>query len=311
MKRGSSRLGLLAVTFAATLWLPTSALAVSPPPNGSTTISFSPLPPITTDGGPGADVTLTSLTVSSVPDQIDNGKVTFEFSVDGVGCVTPSGSVVSWIGLNAPGQNPAGADHDTTLPVDIDALPCFLPGATIGFRAHYVTGGGPSHVDTHFSPGVDLATVAAPCDGLTIAATLGSGNGTPTPGTNADWVFRIAVKNCTGGDLAGVKVQGGTSGWTIYKGAVTTPPGETVSFQTKNKTSILTWVTDLVNGQEKDIDVMVNGSIGAKALCSPDPLTPVPGTTLYLSGPWSALAGALKPYSTRVSIVVTCAPPLP
>jgi hypothetical protein len=308
MRVSSMRFGVCVMTIVGVLGLPALGLAV-PLPNGSTTISFSPTPPITTDSGPGSDVTLTSQTVSSVPDQIDNGKVTFQYSVDGAGCVTPSGSVVTWIALNAPGQNPAGATHETSLAVDIDALPCFVAGATIGFRAHYVTGGGTPHVDTHFSPAVDLSTSGVVCEGLNIAATLGSGNGAPPPGTtNADWVFRIAVKNCTGGDLAGVKVQGGTSGWTTYKGAVTTPAGETVNFQTKNKTSILTWITDLANGQEKDIDVMVNGSISSRALCSPDPLAPLPGTTLYLSGPWSALAGALKPYSTRVSIVVTCAP---
>jgi hypothetical protein len=242
-----------------------------------------------------------------VPTEIDNGKVVIQYATDGSGNVTTAGSVVNWVSLNAPGQNPSGVNHETSLAVDLDALPGFIPGATVGFRAHYVTGGGSPHVDTHFSPAVDLSTSGSLCSGLNIAASLASGNGTPYPGSGSqDWRFRIAVTNCTGADLAGVKVQGGTNGWTTYKGA--SFPDGSLSISTKNKTSVLTWIVDLANGQEKDIDVTVNGSIAAKAVCSPDPNTPLPGTVLYLSGPWSALAGALKPYSTRVTIVVTCAP---
>jgi hypothetical protein len=89
----------------------------------------------------------------------------------------PSAQAVQWVRIDAAilgggqGQHP-DAGGNTSLAVDLEALDALglglanvECGATVGFRAHYVTGGGtPSNrVDTHTSPAVDLVTIC-PCE---------------------------------------------------------------------------------------------------------------------------------------------------
>ena len=279
-------------------------LTLPPPaPNGSTIISFSSNPaPLV----PGNDVTITTTTSSlTQPTHIDEGRVTIQLATDALGVPVPAGSVVTWVSLNPPGQNPVGGV--TTLDVDLDALG-FLPGTIGGFRAHYVTGGGSNHVDTHFSAAVDLgATSSTSCSGLTIGATLAVGDGCPLPGPAGPWTFRITVQNCTGMDLSAVKVQGGANGWAGVTGISATAGSFTVS--TKQKNSVITWTVDVPNAATVYIEVTVNGNI--------PPTTPA-GQIRFLSGPWSAVydddGDSLTPrvktdYTGRVSLTVgPCVP---
>jgi hypothetical protein len=132
---------------------------------------------------------------------------------------------------------------------------------------------------------------------------LAAGNGTPNPGDSGPWTFAISVENCTGVNLTGVKVQGGTSGWTNYV-SFSVPDGIVTLKNMPKNTQVLTWKVDIANGQTKTIEVKVNGTVPSTA---PD------GQIRYLSGPWSAAydddGNPLTPmvkssYTGRVSICV-------
>jgi hypothetical protein len=130
-----------------------TTLAVPLPPNGSTVLTFSDNP-ATLSGDATDDVTITTTTTSSLGQPyIDEGKVMIEVATDGLGNPVPTASVVLWVALNDPGTQPSGGV--VNLGVDLDALGC-IPGTFVGFRAHYITGGGSPKVDTHFSAPVDL-----------------------------------------------------------------------------------------------------------------------------------------------------------
>lgn len=144
---------------------------------GTTVVSQNPANPVPL--GAGTDVQLTSTTTapphSPTPPTtaalISAGKVTFQYATDGGGNPVPEASVVTWVSLNSPGQNPIAGQ--TTLDVDLDALG-FVSGTTGGFRAHYVTGGGAHKVDTHFSQPIDItATGGDPFPDGTITYTQG------------------------------------------------------------------------------------------------------------------------------------------
>jgi hypothetical protein len=192
--------------------------------------------------------------------------------------------------LDQPGENSTTVNFDTTG----------LGGSIIGFRSHYVPGGG-AHVPAEStSPAVDLViNAASSCSGVNVGATLAAGNGTPNPGDSGPWTFRISVENCTGVDLTDVKVQGGTSGWTTY-GGFSVPDGTVTLKSMPKKTQVLTWIVDIANGQTKTIDVTVNGTV---------PCSAQDGQILFISGPWSAVfddgSGPQKSdYSGRVSLTV-------
>jgi hypothetical protein len=264
---------------------------------GITTITFSANPAVLV---PGDDVTITTTTTSAEhPEQVDAGKVTIQLATDGVGNPVPAASVVTWVSLNAPGQSPSGGI--TNLALDLDTLG-FVPGTVGGFRAHYVTGGGAHRVETHFAAAVDLGT-ASSCSGLTIGATLASGDGCPLPGSSGPWTFRITLQNCTGMDLSAVKVQGGANGWAPLTG-IATVGGGAVSVSKKQKNSVITWTVDIPDGATIYLDATVNGPI---------PHSAPAGQIRFLSGAWSAVydhdGDALSPrvktdYTGRVSITV-------
>jgi hypothetical protein len=287
----------------------TSGPALADTLPGTTTVTFSSNPATLVVGD---DVTITTTTTApshspsppTTATLIDAGKVTIELATDGSGNPVPAASVVTWVALNAPGQNPVGGI--TNLSLDLDNLSAlglglnnFTPGTTGGFRAHYVTGGGQHKVDTHFSPAVDLTATSSCSPGVNVGATLASGDGTPNPGDSGPWTFAISVENCTGVNLTGVKVQGGTSGWTNYVG-FSVPDGNVTLKKMPKKTQVLTWIVDIDNGQTKTIEVTVNGKVPCSA---PD------GQILFISGPWSAVfddgSGPQKSaYSGRVSLTV-------
>jgi hypothetical protein len=132
-----------------------------PAPNGSTTLEFS-VNPATLSGDSTPDVTITTTTTSSVGQPyIDEGKVQIFLATDVAGNPVPAASVVTWVNLTGDGQNPVNGI--TTLDVDLEALG-FVCGTVGGFRAKYVTSGGSTKVDTHFSDGVDLEAVCGECE---------------------------------------------------------------------------------------------------------------------------------------------------
>jgi len=155
MKRQRTRKLIVPMALILLAALATLALAVNY--TGTTIVTFS-ANPATLSGDSAPDVTITSTTTASgAPEAlIDAGKVVIQLATDGAGNPVPAASVVTWVALNAPGQNPASGV--TTLDVDLDALG-FICGTVAGFRAHYVTGGGQDKVDTHFSTPVDLTAV--------------------------------------------------------------------------------------------------------------------------------------------------------
>ncbi|UCD51517.1 MAG: hypothetical protein JSW27_02575 [Phycisphaerales bacterium] len=155
------RLAVLTVTGIVSLAAQVPTLATTY--DGTTVVTFS-ANPATLSGDSTPDVTITTTTTASggSPDLIDAGKVVIQLATDGIGNPVPAASVVDWVALNAPGQNPTSGV--TSLDVDLDSLG-FVPGTVAGFRAHYVTGGGKDKVDTHFSDPVDLA-VASGWEGL-------------------------------------------------------------------------------------------------------------------------------------------------
>lgn len=173
---------------------------------------------------------------------------------------------------------------------------------TVGFRAHYVTGGGQDKVETHSSVAVDLQILLS-CSGITVGATLASGNGTPPPGASGPWTFRISVQNCTGVDLTDVKVQGGSNGWAPITNIVVSSGDFTR--RTNNRNEVITWTVNVADGTTVTIDVTVNGTIPANA---------ADGQIRYISGAWSAVYDAgsgpqKSDYSGRVFLTVTVPPP--
>jgi len=332
-----------------------SAFAVPPLPNGSTALAFkdasvancagSLVTSVSLNGAGTADVSIQTTTTSSVGQPyIDQGKVQLEIAVDTTtgnptsvaGAALPGGTFVRIDGTPGGGQNPSSGI--CCFPVDLDNLaslniqvgtdgmgnPIYLQNVTcsiplVGFRAHYVTGGGATHVDTHFSTAADLTINCNACGSstnVTIGIQRTSGQGLPTPGHSYCWTYRITVQNCTGFDLTGVKIQGGTAGW-LNPGDTTAVsdvnPQPTIKYNNRNQ--VITWTGNLANGQSVDIDVGVCGSIKPSQVCTPcDQLaTPVAGSILFLSGPWSAAftdpntgLPAKTDYTGRISLTVAC-----
>lgn len=209
----------------------------------------------------------------------------------GVACGTAGASYVSIDSDPTDGSGQLSTTFDTTG----------LGGSTICFRAHHPDSGGAHGNDQSTSLGVDLVINPLPActPGVNVGATLASGDGTPNPGDSGPWTFAISVENCTGVNLTGIKVQGGTSGWTNYTG-FSVPDGSVTVKAMPKKTQVLTWTVDIADGATKTIQVTVDGTVPCSA---PD------GQVRYVSGPWSAVfddgSGPQKSaYSGRVSLTV-------
>jgi hypothetical protein len=83
-------------------------------------------------------------------------------------------------------------------------------------------------------------------------------------------------------------------------------------------TTAITWTGNLNKGDTLDIDITVYGCIAASQVCNGcDTLnTPVAGSVLYLSGPWSAVytdphypLGTKSTDSPRVTVEAVCLDP--
>lgn len=181
-----------------------------------------------------------------------------------------------------------------------------LAGKSIGFRTHYVTPGGSHAPATSHSPCETLVIndcSPPPCSGVTIGATLASGDGEPCPGVvDGCWEFRITVTACEA--VTGVTAQGGTSGWTTYDSFVASAGTAVLRKDPKKGAQILLWtIGNMAKDEVQTLDVKVCGAIPSS---SPD------GEIRYLSGPWSAKYSTdggttyqKSAYSGRVSITVT------
>lgn len=177
-----------------------------------------------------------------------------------------------------------------------------LAGQSIGFRTHYVTPGGHPAPATGQSTcdTLSIITCGPPCSGVTIGATLASGDGTPCPGVTGCWEFRITVTACEA--VTNVTAQGGTSGWTTYDSFSASTGSAALRMPDKKGAQILVWtIGNMAKDEVQTLDVKVCGAIPST---SPD------GEARYLSGPWSAkyTIGSTQfksAYSGRVSLTVT------
>jgi hypothetical protein len=289
----------------------------------STSLSYAPST-VTLDGTSLPDIALTATTSSGQGfTVISEGKVQFEMATDGETPPTPvaSGypgavwinllaSPADWTGLSTndsgvhPSSNGTLNQGEVTESFNLDAVGA-TPGMTIGLRAHYITGGGKTKVSTHFSPSIDVV-IASFCEGFLLSTDLASGAGSPAPGDDGEWTFRVRARNCTGHDLEKVKIQGGTNGWGNFDG-FTRSAGE-VSVRYNKRNEVLTWVVDLPDGAEATLDIAMTGTISPGAVCSTDLTEPEPESVRHLSGSWSAsnqVIGKVEAPS-RVSIIVAC-----
>jgi len=277
-----------------------AALAIPgpPPPNASTSLTITPTPVVLSGDGTAdavADTLTTSGTVSTTV--IDEGKITLEMATFGGLPVTTATLGYIWSPLSPGNISPSGGA--TSSPLDFDGLG-FVDGTTASFRAHYVTGGGATKADTHFSPIIDVTAVADSCEGFNVSADFASGDGGPAPGSTGPWAFRITLENCTGVNLTGIKAQGGSNGWAPMTAYLQSKGSVGVRLNQKNQ--VLTWNLNMLNGTTETILVTVNGNIPASAVCD---------SIRYLSGPWSAVYNAgsgpqKSAYTGRVSVQVTC-----
>ena len=136
---------------------------------GATTVGFSGF------NASSLSVTIGTLTTAAVGQPyISQGKVQLQILVDSslnpVPCGTVGATYVRFDGAAGGGMNPdvAGA---TALTVDLDNLNAstggavnnVFCGASICIRAHYVTGGGPTKVDTHTSADTPYQVVCPTC----------------------------------------------------------------------------------------------------------------------------------------------------
>jgi hypothetical protein len=142
-------------------------LAVQPPPNGSTTIGFSNFNQST------LEVTVDTLTSSTqATSVIDAGKIQIQIWVNASGVPTTfvNGAVGQWVNLSGSGTAPAGGATHTVVDLDnltslgLSAITANADcGDVVSFRAHYVTGGGATKVDTHQSSPADFTISCGGC----------------------------------------------------------------------------------------------------------------------------------------------------
>jgi hypothetical protein len=213
--------------------------------------------------------------------------------------------VVVWQELHGPGEHP---DHTGTviLSFDLDALRAET-GMTIGFRAHYKTGGGANKVSQHMSGALDVVIGDFVCTGFHLSTDRVDGPGTIEPGASGSWTFRVRARNCTGQNLSNVKIQGGTNGWANFD-EYTKSAGE-VSVKYNKRNEVLTWTVSIPDTNDATLDITMTGTIPHGAACSTDPNEPEPDSIRNLSGTWSASHPAIGKVEapSQASIVVVCA----
>ena len=264
---------------------------------------------------------------------VNTGRITIEENMVGgiggfgVSCsvakACTAGKVGSVCTTNASCDTSVGLGNGTCTPASFEAVAFEDPtdgtfgivfdstglgGSTIGFRTHY-TGTGAAGFSESKSPCTDLVINDGPSctPGATIAATLASGDGTPTPDNSnstpdGPWTFRLTVTAC--GDLTGVTAQGGGNGWAdLVSGGLDPDTGSAAIRKQNKKTPVILWtIGDMTDGEVANLDVTVNGNIPKGSPC---------GQIRSLSGAWSALSsldnGATfqkSDYTSQVAVTV-------
>lgn len=153
---------------------PGGTAAKPPAQTSGTTVSFSGFDAST------LTVTVNTNTTSSVGQPyVDQGKIQLQILVDSLGQPVPLGTVgASYVRFDtAPGGGMNPVNGLTAYSVDLDNLDALTGGVVhnakcgdhIAFRAHYVTGGGQTHVDGHESAETPYTIVCA------VVCTLGQG----------------------------------------------------------------------------------------------------------------------------------------
>jgi len=316
-----------------------SAFAVAPPPS-TTTLTFkapqaSPSPTcggstvgsVSLNGAGTPDVAILTSTYEAPtptppasPTPVAGGKVQLRIATDGLGNPTSVANNVCWVRIDGAG---GGVDVDANgqacFPVDLDGLStlgltdcngnplqnvtCATP--LVGFEANYI-GEGNAH---NSSIQTDLTIECGDCGtstDLTIGLSDVDGQGSPPPGYSGCWEYTLTVQNCTPFDLTGVKAQGGTAGWLNANDTSVTASSGTATISYNRRNQVITWIGDLAQGESVDITVHVCGTIKPSTAC---------GTTMYLSGPWSATytdpntgLPVKTDYTGRAQLTVTCPP---
>jgi hypothetical protein len=112
---------------------------------GATSVSFTNFDAAT------LTVTVETVTTSGVGQPyIDQGKVHLEILVDALGHPLPCGSAGTWVRFDGSGGGLTVSGGATSHVTDLAALAATC-GDSICIRAQYITGGGQTKVDTHFS----------------------------------------------------------------------------------------------------------------------------------------------------------------
>jgi len=251
------------------------------------------------------------------------GKVQLDIATDGLGNPTSVTNNTCWVRID---QMMGGVDTDANgqacFPVDLDGLSALAgltdcngdpvtlnnvscPTRPIGFQARYI-GQGTAHnstVQTDLT--IDCASGGCGTNtNLTIGLEQTTGVGAPPPGYSGCWEYVLTVENCTPFDLTGVKAQGGTAGWLNAGDTAVTVTSGTATISYNRKNQVITWIGDLAQGESVDITVHVCGTIKPSTAC---------GTTMWLSGPWSAtytdpntMLPVKTDYTGRAQLTVTC-----
>lgn len=276
--------------------------------SGETALSYAPAT-VSLSGDAAPDITLTAVTTSPGGSTlISEGMIQFEIATDGADVPMPVASTYSgvvWQELHGPGENP---DHTGTVVMsfDLDALGAET-GMTIGFRAHYKTGGGSDKVSQHKSGALDIVIGEFVCTGFHLSTDRVGGPGAIEPGASGNWTFRVRAKNCTGQNLSNVKIQGGTNGWANFEG-FTESAGE-VSVKVNKRNEVLTWTVSIPDLDDATLDIAMTGTIPQGSACSTDLDEPEADSIRNLSGTWSASNPAIGKVEapSQASIVVVCA----
>lgn len=233
-----------------------------------------------------------SITVSSTIS--DKHRTEYRYSVGTVTLEWKKGGP-DYTTIGTPGTPDATGTYSQQLAVTEAAG--FAIGDLIQVRARY---SGPAGSDQS-SVIEDILVVENPCDdGLVhLSNPAITGTGVPAPGSTHNWAVSLQVKNCTGEDLTGVKVQGGSSGWTTTGVATATSLPAPTQKANKNNT-VTTWTGALADQAAVTITVPVSGTVST--VCD---------AVQFLSGNWSAaykLAGVSykTDYTSRASVTVTC-----
>jgi len=263
---------------AAALLLPGIALSVPPPANDQISITLSPNPVVEPN-----DATITGTLkdtsgnlLSGQDMKIQMMQVAGTTSYDPAQGVPCSASTDNWQQAGK-GLTDSSGNYSVTFPTS------GLGGKSICFRAQHAKGSG--SWDTAMTAGDNLVIQAAPsCTGVTLSnpTIVSLGSYIPHVSVSGPWQITMTLTNCLGQPVD-FKVQGGANAWApLDPDSITTSddPSADITVSKKKKNSVITWKTNVTDGDSKFITFTVGTD--ATLQCGAIPITQ------YLSGAWSA-----------------------